>query len=113
VADNSRSSLIISEKTHTRITVASNIIFLPPVVLDNFTPLLYNNFSESSHRVMNFHDEIGKKVIGAEKYVFQQFNPSKTLLPSAAEVQPYTGKQIRTMARRLEKYVKKVEIRGV
>lgn len=57
-------------------------------------------------------DEIGKYVYGANLFAIQQFHPHKTIAPEAKLIVPYTLKELNEFKTILEKYVKKVVIRG-
>ncbi|MFH1412241.1 MAG: anaerobic ribonucleoside-triphosphate reductase activating protein [Candidatus Omnitrophota bacterium] len=55
---------------------------------------------------------IGEMVQGAEKYCLQQFRSEKTYEENFQKVKPYSVKELNKFKSILERYVKKVEIRG-
>ncbi len=57
-------------------------------------------------------EEMAKVIAGAEKYALQQYQPLKTLAPDP-ERKVYRKSVIRGFQKIAEKYVKRVEIRGV
>ncbi|MFA4880569.1 MAG: anaerobic ribonucleoside-triphosphate reductase activating protein [Candidatus Doudnabacteria bacterium] len=57
-------------------------------------------------------EEMVKVIAGAEKYALQQYQPLKTLAPDP-ERKVYRESVIRNFQKIAEKYVKKVEIRGI
>ena len=58
-------------------------------------------------------ESIGKLIQGAERCFLQQFRNEKTLSKEAAEKSPYTEEKLWKIKKIMEKYVKKVEIRGI
>ncbi|MCD6448622.1 MAG: anaerobic ribonucleoside-triphosphate reductase activating protein, partial [Thermoplasmata archaeon] len=54
---------------------------------------------------------IGKLIKGAELYVLQRFNPSKTLNPDFLNEKTYSNEEFRTLKRELEKFVCKCLVR--
>lgn len=58
-------------------------------------------------------EEIGKLINGAEHYYLQQFRPEKTLSAEARKKIPFSEKKLNEIKKIMEKYAKKVEIRGI
>lgn len=57
-------------------------------------------------------EEIARWIAGAERYVLQQFRPLGTLDPDLEMVHPYPSERLQEMARRAERWVKQVIVRG-
>jgi len=56
---------------------------------------------------------IGLMIEGAERYVLQQFVPKNTLEPEFLTERAYSAEEMRALAREVEPFVKKVDVRGV
>jgi pyruvate formate lyase activating enzyme len=57
-------------------------------------------------------EEIARWIAGAERYVLQQFRPQGTLDPDLETVHPYPREHLQEMARRAEKWIKQILVRG-
>lgn len=56
--------------------------------------------------------KIGQELKGSKKYVIQQFRPLVTLDPAFQKEKPYPKEKLQEMARKLEQFFDKVEVRA-
>lgn len=56
---------------------------------------------------------IGRWLAGAKKYVLQQYAPGPTLDDAFSRRHPYSGTWLKDVARKLEPFFERVEIRGI
>ncbi|HIJ00435.1 MAG TPA: anaerobic ribonucleoside-triphosphate reductase activating protein [Candidatus Methanomethylophilaceae archaeon] len=58
-------------------------------------------------------EDIARSLVGAKRYVLQQFRPKVTLDPKLSAIDPLPESRLRTMADIARKYVKEVKVRGI
>lgn len=58
-------------------------------------------------------EEIASVIRGADRFCIQQFRPVVTMDPEAGKIKPYSEKELRSMKKAAERFVKKVSVRGL